>query len=130
MLIRFVIGGDGRVLGSNVAESNVAPSTSSCMAAAVRRWQFPAPEGAGIVTVCRTAPVCVSKRVARAPCAPAGKRKMPWLVCSSITVVEQRFSPDVMTDGYEQVYRRVIAEHQSAELAPLIIGDSRRPITV
>jgi glycosyltransferase involved in cell wall biosynthesis len=42
----------------------------------------------------------------------------------------RRFSARTMADGYEQVYRRVIAEHQSAELAPLIIGDSRRPITV
>jgi hypothetical protein len=35
-----------------VAESSVAvPSVGTCIANAVRRWQFPSPEGGGIVTV-------------------------------------------------------------------------------
>jgi hypothetical protein len=52
VVIRFIIGGNGSVMGSQVQESNVAvPSVSTCIAGAVRRWQFPAPEGGGIVTV-------------------------------------------------------------------------------
>ena len=52
VVVRFIIGGEGTVLGSNVAESSVAvPSVAQCIANAVRRWQFPSPEGGGIVTV-------------------------------------------------------------------------------
>ncbi len=52
VVIRFIIGGQGEVMGSNVAESSLAvPSVGQCIAAAVRRWQFPSPEGGGIVTV-------------------------------------------------------------------------------
>jgi TonB family protein len=52
VVVRFIIGGNGSVMGSQVAESNVAvPSVGTCIANAVRRWQFPAPEGGGIVTV-------------------------------------------------------------------------------
>ncbi|MGZ4807833.1 MAG: AgmX/PglI C-terminal domain-containing protein [Thermoanaerobaculia bacterium] len=52
VVIRFIIGGDGTVMGSSVAESSVAvPSVGTCIANAVRRWQFPSPEGGGIVTV-------------------------------------------------------------------------------
>jgi hypothetical protein len=52
VVVRFIIGGNGTVMGSAVAESNVAvPSVSTCIANAVRRWQFPSPEGGGIVTV-------------------------------------------------------------------------------
>lgn len=52
MTVRFVIGGTGAVLGSNVADSSVAsPAVAECVAGAVRRRQFPVPEGAGIVTV-------------------------------------------------------------------------------
>lgn len=52
VVVRFIIGGNGGVMGSQVAESNVAvPSVSTCIANAVRRWQFPSPEGGGIVTV-------------------------------------------------------------------------------
>lgn len=52
VVIRFIIGGEGTILGSAVAESNVAvPSVGQCIASAVRRWQFPTPEGGGIVTV-------------------------------------------------------------------------------
>lgn len=52
VVIRFVIGGQGMILGSSVSESNlVVPSVSECISNAVRRWQFPAPEGGGVVTV-------------------------------------------------------------------------------
>ena len=52
VVIRFIIGGDGTVMGSSVAESSVpVPSVGTCIANAVRRWQFPSPEGGGIVTV-------------------------------------------------------------------------------
>ncbi len=51
VVIRFVIGADGAVMGAGVAESSLAlPSVASCIASAARRWTFPAPVG-GIVTV-------------------------------------------------------------------------------
>jgi TonB family protein len=50
--VRFVIGGTGTVMASNVSDSSIpVPSVGQCVANAVRRWQFPAPEGGGIVTV-------------------------------------------------------------------------------
>jgi hypothetical protein len=52
VIVRFVIGGTGTVMGSSIVESNLIVRTvEECMAGVVRRWQFPAPEGAGIVTV-------------------------------------------------------------------------------
>lgn len=52
VVVRFVIGGTGSVMGSNVNESSIpVPSVGECIANAVRRWQFPAPEGGGVVTV-------------------------------------------------------------------------------
>jgi hypothetical protein len=52
VVIRFIIGGNGTVMGSTVQDSNVAvPSVATCIANAVRRWQFPSPEGGGVVTV-------------------------------------------------------------------------------
>jgi TonB family protein len=52
VVVRFVIGGDGNVMGANVSESSVSvPSVASCISDAVRRWQFSAPEGGGTVTV-------------------------------------------------------------------------------
>jgi hypothetical protein len=52
VVVRFIIGGNGAVMGSSVADSSVAvPSVATCIANAVRRWQFPSPEGGGIVTV-------------------------------------------------------------------------------
>ncbi|MBI5517301.1 MAG: TonB family protein [Deltaproteobacteria bacterium] len=50
--VRFVIGGTGTVMAANVSDSSIpVPSVGQCVANAVRRWQFPAPEGGGIVTV-------------------------------------------------------------------------------
>jgi len=52
VVVRFIIGSEGTVMGSNIAESNIAvPSVGQCISNAVRRWQFPTPEGGGIVTV-------------------------------------------------------------------------------
>jgi TonB family protein len=52
VVVRFVIGGTGSVMGSNVADNSLGvPSVGECIANAVRRWQFPAPEGGGVVTV-------------------------------------------------------------------------------
>jgi tetratricopeptide (TPR) repeat protein len=52
VVIRFIIGGNGSVMGAAVDDSTVPiPSVGTCIANAVRRWQFPAPEGGGIVTV-------------------------------------------------------------------------------
>ena len=43
---------------------------------------------------------------------------------------QRRFSDRVMADGYEQVYKRVIAERQSDELAlTLGVGNGRMPMT-
>jgi TonB family protein len=50
--VRFVIGGDGNVLGSSVSDNSLPlPSVGQCVANAVRRWQFPPPEGNGVVNV-------------------------------------------------------------------------------
>lgn len=50
--VRFVIGGTGSVMASGVANSTYPIQTvADCIANAVRRWQFPAPEGGGVVTV-------------------------------------------------------------------------------
>ncbi len=52
VVVRFVIGGTGMVIGSNVADSSLPmPSVGECIANAVRRWQFPEPDGGGVVTV-------------------------------------------------------------------------------
>lgn len=52
VVVRFVIGSGGTVLAAGVSESSLAvPSVSECIASAVRRWQFPTPEGGGTVTV-------------------------------------------------------------------------------
>jgi len=52
VVIRFIIGGNGAVMASSAVENvESAPSVGNCIASAVRRWQFPVPEGGGIVTV-------------------------------------------------------------------------------
>jgi TonB family protein len=49
VVVTFVIGTDGRVMGSGVSESSLAvPSVGSCIANAVRRWQFTPPSGSSI----------------------------------------------------------------------------------
>lgn len=52
VVVRFVIGGTGTVMGSTITDSSLGLRTvEECIMGAVRRWQFPAPEGAGVVTV-------------------------------------------------------------------------------
>jgi TonB family protein len=52
VVIRFVIGATGTVMASSVGDSSIpVPSVGECVANAVRRWQFPSPEGGGVVTV-------------------------------------------------------------------------------
>jgi hypothetical protein len=48
----FTIGAKGDVIVSALASSTLgAPLAESCIVAAPKRWQFPAPEGGGLVTV-------------------------------------------------------------------------------
>lgn len=50
--VRWVIGGEGAVLASTVTDNGTGSAgLGECVANAVRRWQFPAPEGGGVVTV-------------------------------------------------------------------------------
>lgn len=53
--VRFVIGGDGDVLGAGIAGSRLsAPRVASCVANAVRRWTFSPPRGEGITVATYT----------------------------------------------------------------------------
>lgn len=50
--ITFTIAADGKVSKAEVSESTMADAAvGSCVAAAVKRWTFPKPEGGGLVTV-------------------------------------------------------------------------------
>lgn len=49
--IRFLIAPTGAVQSSVVAKSEVGNQVGNCIAQAVRRWTFPAPDGGGIVSV-------------------------------------------------------------------------------
>jgi TonB family protein len=52
VVVRFVIGGTGAVVTSNVASSSIpVASVGECIAAAVTRWQFPPHADGGRVTV-------------------------------------------------------------------------------
>ncbi|MFO0653391.1 MAG: AgmX/PglI C-terminal domain-containing protein [Polyangiales bacterium] len=52
VVVRFVITPTGAVGGSGVSASTYPiGSVASCIANAVRRWQFPSPEGGGVVSV-------------------------------------------------------------------------------
>ena len=52
IIINFIISPTGAVQGSAVQESDMgSPPVENCIAGAVRRWAFPAPEGGGIVIV-------------------------------------------------------------------------------
>ena len=49
---QFTISGTGQVLASVVQSSTMNnPTVEQCVAQAVRRWEFPKPEGGGIVIV-------------------------------------------------------------------------------
>jgi TonB family protein len=50
--VKFVIAPDGAVRAAGVESSTLAvPRTEDCIAQAVRRWSFPAPDGGGVVIV-------------------------------------------------------------------------------
>lgn len=49
--IRFLIAPTGAVQSAVVAKTEVGNQVGNCIAQAVRRWTFPAPEGGGIVSV-------------------------------------------------------------------------------
>jgi len=52
VLVRFVIGADGRVTSAEVAESTLNDSSvESCLLAEFRRMEFPPPQGGGVVMV-------------------------------------------------------------------------------
>lgn len=52
VMIQFTISGFGKVVASVVQNSTVNnPTVEQCIAGAVRRWEFPAPQGGGIVMV-------------------------------------------------------------------------------
>lgn len=52
VVVNFIISPTGAVQGSAVQESDMgSPPVENCIATAVRRWSFPAPEGGGIVIV-------------------------------------------------------------------------------
>lgn len=52
IVVQFTIGGKGTVLLSKVQSSTLDNATvESCVASAVRRWSFPAPQGGGLVMV-------------------------------------------------------------------------------
>jgi FHA domain len=52
VMIQFTISGTGQVVASVVQNSTMNnPSVEQCIAGAVRRWEFPKPQGGGIVIV-------------------------------------------------------------------------------
>jgi TonB family protein len=52
VVTQFTIGPTGKVIVSVLQSSTLsAPAVESCVVAATRRWQYPAPDGGGIVTV-------------------------------------------------------------------------------
>ncbi len=52
VMIQFTISGAGAVVASVVQQSTMNnPSVEQCIAGAVRRWEFPKPQGGGIVIV-------------------------------------------------------------------------------
>jgi len=52
VMIQFTISGTGQVVASVVQNSTVNnPGVEQCIAGAVRRWEFPKPQGGGIVIV-------------------------------------------------------------------------------
>ncbi|HKU41418.1 MAG TPA: AgmX/PglI C-terminal domain-containing protein, partial [Polyangiales bacterium] len=50
--VKFMIAPTGAVQTSVIQSSDLgSPAAESCIAQAVRRWSFPAPEGGGVVVV-------------------------------------------------------------------------------
>ena len=52
VMIQFTIAGTGQVIASMVQSSTLnSQPVEQCIAQAVRRWEFPKPQGGGIVVV-------------------------------------------------------------------------------
>ncbi len=52
VIVQFTIAGSGQVVASVVQQSTMNnPSVEQCIAGALRRWEFPKPQGGGIVIV-------------------------------------------------------------------------------
>jgi outer membrane biosynthesis protein TonB len=52
VMVQFTIAGTGAVVASVVQQSTMNnPSVDECIAGSVRRWEFPKPQGGGIVVV-------------------------------------------------------------------------------
>jgi TonB family protein len=52
VMVQFTISGTGQVIASIVSNSTMnSPSVEQCIAQAVKRWEFPKPQGGGIVIV-------------------------------------------------------------------------------
>jgi TonB family protein len=52
IVVHFTIAGTGRVLVSALQSSSLGePTVDACVLAAVRRWEFPQPNGGGLVVV-------------------------------------------------------------------------------
>jgi TonB family protein len=50
--VRFIIGASGEVRVAAIESSNLNDArVDACITSAVKRWSFPAPDGAGIVSV-------------------------------------------------------------------------------
>ncbi len=91
VVVRFVIGGTGSVMAASVSESNYPiPAVGECVANATRRWQFPAPESGGLVTV--SYPFNLSDgdgSVSDAPMQRAAESEAPRNVASLAAVATQ-----------------------------------------
>jgi TonB family protein len=52
VMTQFTIAGNGKVAVAGIASSTIAdPAVEQCMVGAIRRWEFPRPEGGGLVSV-------------------------------------------------------------------------------
>jgi TonB family protein len=52
VVVQFTIAGNGTVIASLLGNSTLgAPAVESCIVQAVKRWEFPKPEGGGLVMV-------------------------------------------------------------------------------
>ena len=52
VMVQFTIAGTGAVIASMVQSSTMNnPTVEQCIATSVRRWEFPKPQGGGIVMV-------------------------------------------------------------------------------
>ena len=71
VVVQFTIAATGQVVASTVAQSTMNSGTvDNCIAGAVRRWEFPKPQGGGIVIV--SYPFVLAQSESEAPAATRG----------------------------------------------------------